>query len=96
MSNLKKVKSDQFLFDDVSKLIEEARKHVAHTVNGTLALLYWQIGKRINKEVLQNKRAEYGKQIIVSLTRQLKETYGKGFEEKNIRRMMQFAEIFTD
>ena len=96
MCDLKKIETDQLLFKDISKLIEEARKNVARTVNGTLALLYWQIGKRINKEVLQNKRAEYGKQIIVSLTRQLGEFYGKGFEEKNIRRMMQFADIFPD
>lgn len=96
MCDLKKIETDQLLFKDISKLIEEARKNVARTVNGTLALLYWQIGKRINKEVLQNKRAEYGKQIVVSLTRQLGEIYGKGFEEKNIRRMMQFADIFPD
>lgn len=96
MGNLGKIETDQLLFKDISKLIEEARKQVARTVNGTLALLYWQIGKRINKEVLRNKRAEYGKQIIVSLTRQLGEIYGKGFEEKNIRRMMQFADIFPD
>ena len=58
--------------------------------------MYWKIGKRINLEVLQNKRAEYGKQIVDSLTRQLEVVYGKGFEEKNIRRMMQFASALPD
>ena len=59
--------------------------------------MYWHIGERINREVLGYKRAEYGKKIVASVMRQLQEEYGtKGFEEKNIRRMMQFAEIFPD
>jgi hypothetical protein len=92
----KKINTEKKLFTDVAKLIEESKKCVAHTVNATLSLLYWKIGDRINADVLQNKRAEYGKQIVVSLTRQLEETYGKGFNEKNIRRMMQFATVFPD
>ena len=47
------------------------------------------IGERINREVLENQRAEYGKQIVASVARQLREEFGsKGFDEKNIRRMM--------
>lgn len=84
------------LFNDVSQLIEEARKHVASTVNTTLSLLYWKIGTRINREVLQNKRAEYGKQIVVSLTRQLVEKYGRGWDEKTIRHCLRSAETFSE
>ena len=55
------------------------------------------IGERINREVLENQRAEYGKQIVASVARQLREEFGsKGFDEKNIRRMMQFANLFAD
>lgn len=57
MSKFKKADIDQLLFNDVSKLIDEARQYVAQSVNTTLALLYWKIGKRINSEVLKNKRA---------------------------------------
>ena len=96
MSNLKKIKTDQLLFNDVSKLIEETRKHVANTVNTTLSLLYWKIGTRINTEVLQNSRAEYGKQIIASLTQQLVEKYGKGWDEKTIRHCLRSAETFSE
>jgi hypothetical protein len=85
MTNLKKVKSEQQLLSDVTGLIEESRQWVAQTVNATLTMLYWKIGNRINSEILLNKRAEYGKQIVASLTRQLENRYGKGFEEKNIR-----------
>ena len=96
MGKLKKINTEEQLFKDVARLIDECKQYVAHTVNATLSLLYWKIGKRINADVLHNKRAAYGKHIIVSLTRQLETTYGKGFEEKNIRRMMQFAEVFPD
>ena len=56
--------------------------------------MYWKIGERINREVLGNQRAEYGKQIVATASRQLQTGYGeKGFDEKNIRRMMQFASL---
>ena len=58
--------------------------------------MYWKIGKRINLEVLQNKRAEYGKQIVVSLTRQLTEKYGKGWDEKTLRHCLRSAETFSE
>lgn len=96
MAKLKKINTDQLLFNDIASLIESSKKYVAHNVNATITVLYWKIGKRINVDVLQNKRAEYGKQIVVSLTRQLEAHYGKGFDEKNIRRMMQFASVFID
>ena len=92
----KKKTVEKALFSDIKVLIEESKNHVAHTVNSTLTLLYWKIGRRINADILKYKRAQYGEQIVASLTRQLESAYGKGFEEKNIRRMMQFATIFSN
>ena len=88
--------SNEKLFSDIRSLIDDTRGRVAQTVNSALTFLYWRIGKRINEEVLQNERAEYGSQIVVTLSRQLREVYGKGFEEKNLRRMMKFASVFQD
>lgn len=66
-------------------------------MNSELTLMYWHIGERINRDVLDNQRAEYGKQIVVTVSRQLREEFGfSGFDEKNIRRMMQFAQLFPD
>ncbi|MBO4741510.1 MAG: DUF1016 family protein [Bacteroidales bacterium] len=85
------------LVEDLRQIIEQARGRVASTVNSELTLMYWHIGERINRDVLGNQRAEYGKQIIATVSRQLQEEYGtKGFDEKNIRRMMQFAQQFPD
>ncbi len=84
------------LLSDIRRLIADARRHVASTANATLTMLYWQVGRRIRTEVLREKRAAYGEQIVASVGRQLSAEYGKGFEDKNLRRMMRFSEVFPD
>lgn len=59
-------------------------------------MLYWRIGKRIREDVLGSKRAGYGEEIVATLSRQLVGRYGRGFEAKNLRRMVQFAEAFPE
>lgn len=61
-----------------------------------MILLFWQVGKRINDFILEHKRAEYGKGIVGTLSRQLEERFGRNIEEKNLRRMLQFANVFPD
>jgi len=96
MTEINKYQFEQGLFRDVAKLIDETRKSVAYTVNSALTYMYWQIGKRINEEILQFERAEYGAQIVASLTQQLQNAYGKGFDKSNLTRMMNFATIFPN
>lgn len=96
MAKIKKINTEQLLFTDIARLIDESKNYVAYTANATLTFLYWKIGKRINDDILNNKRAVYGKQIVVSLSRQLVNNYGNNFEDKNIRRMIQFAISFPD
>ena len=95
-NELQKIEADKVLIEKVRTLIETAKYEVAVTVNSTMTLLYWEIGAYINSYILANKRAEYGKQIVVSLSRQLQQEYGTNFSEKNLRRMMQFAERFPE
>ena len=84
------------LLSEIRGLIEDARRQVAQIANSALTLTYWKIGKRIEVEILGGERAAYGSQIVVSLARQLEQDYGNGFGEKNLRRMIQFAEVFPD
>ena len=85
------------LVDDLRQIINQTRSRVAVNVNAELTLMYWHIGERINREVLGHKRAEYGKQIVSQVATQLQLEYGeKGFEQRNIRRMMQFAACLPD
>lgn len=82
------------LVQDIGRLIEDARGQVARAANAALTALYWQIGTRIRQDVLEERRADYGNEIVATLGRQLSERFGRGFGEKNLRRMVQFAEVF--
>jgi predicted nuclease of restriction endonuclease-like (RecB) superfamily len=84
------------LLKDLRELIAEARQDVARQVNSVLVLLYWRIGQRIRQDILQEKRAEYGEQIVYAVSAQLVKEFGAGFSEKNLRRMVQFAEAFPN
>ncbi|WP_437767959.1 PDDEXK nuclease domain-containing protein [Sorangium sp. So ce281] len=84
------------LVGDISRLIEAARQRAAVTVNAVLTRLYWRIGARIRTEVLRYARAAYGDRVIAALAEQLQRRYGRGFSEKTLRRMVQFAEAFPE
>lgn len=84
------------LLGDIRHLIEAARQRAVTAVNSELTLLYWRIGHQIQSQVLAGQRAEYGKQVLPTLSAELVRDYGRGFTEKNLRRMVQFAEVFPD
>ncbi len=84
------------LLTDLRQLIEDARSSVAVAVNVGITLLYWRVGQRIYVDILQKDRAEYGKMILHTLSAKLTEEYGSGFAEKNLQRMVQFAEIYPN
>ncbi len=84
------------LLHDIQKLILAARADVARAINSRLVLLYWQIGHRIRKDILREKRAEYGEQIVSALGTLLTTAFGEGFGKRNLFRMLRFAEVFPD
>ena len=92
--NIRIVHSADGLVADVRSMVEQTREGVAHDVSAGMTLLYWRIGKRIQTEILEGRRADYGKKIISTLSRQLVEEFRTGFSEKSLRRMVQFAEVF--
>ncbi len=87
-----KTPNAEVLFHSIASLIEQSRRRVAVAVNTELVNLYWNIGKAIKHEILQNKRAEYGKQIIATLSQQLTENYGSGWSEKQLNHCLRSAE----
>lgn len=89
--------TDNSLFSEIKNIIDSAKRELAVQVNSTITALYWEIGSRINLDLLKEQRAEYGRQVISSLSKQLQSEYGtNSFSEKNLRRMMQFASVFPD
>ena len=84
------------LVRDLGQMIDAARKQVAVTANAALTTLYWQLGHRVRTQVLEGKRAEYGAHLVAAVGRHMETRYGRGFGEKNLRRMVQFASVFPD
>ena len=84
------------LLESIIGLIDQTRHLVAKTVNQELTLLYWNIGKTINDEVLKNDRADYGKKLIKNLSDDLSEKYGNGFSKRNLHSFVKLNTVFQD
>lgn len=84
------------LHGDLARLIAESRQRVAVAVNSELTLLYWAIGQRLSREILGGERAAYGSRLIGQLGNRLSSDFGRGFEAKNLHRMIKFAGLFPD
>ncbi|MBM4257511.1 MAG: DUF1016 domain-containing protein [Deltaproteobacteria bacterium] len=83
------------LLGDIRNLIESAREQTAQVVNAGLVLLYWSIGNRVRRDILKQKRAGYGEEIVQTLSAQLETEYGRGFSRRNLFNMLRFAEVFS-
>ncbi|MDO6564633.1 PDDEXK nuclease domain-containing protein [Amphritea sp. 1_MG-2023] len=84
------------LFKQIRGLIDQARQRAAVAVNAELTLLYWHVGQAIHTQVLKEQRAEYGKQVIATLAKQLTALYGKGWGKRNLMNMVRFAELLPE
>jgi predicted nuclease of restriction endonuclease-like (RecB) superfamily len=84
------------LLADLRELIEAARAGVAQAVYSAQVILHWRVGHRLLADILKYQRAAYGDQIVATVSRQLTADYGRGFAEKSLRRMIQFADVFPD
>jgi len=86
----------QKLLLSIVSLIDNARKNVAFAVNCELTLLYWNIGKQINEDILKNSRADYGKNIVLELSKELTVKFGTGFSKRNLHNFIKFSELYSD
>ncbi len=95
MNKIRKTDSDKF-FDKIAKLLVEARKSVVQTVNKTMVQTYFEIGRMIVEEEQNgNIRAEYGKQVLIELSKKLTNEFGKGFSRRNLEQMRQFFLVYS-
>lgn len=90
------IPSVEALHGELVKLIATSRLRVAVAVNSELTLLYWTIGQRLSQQVLQGDRAAYGAKAVEQIAARLVAEFGRGFELKNLRRMINFAQLFPD
>ena len=86
----------EVLFSDVCQIIDDARERIATYLNTEICLTNWYVGKRIKEDVLYDQRAEYGKQVLKTLSARLTEKYGSGWSEKQLRHCLRAAETFSE
>jgi len=83
-------------FENVAKIIEQARKYVGRTVDLTMCISYFEIGRMIVEQEQDGKaRAEYGHELLANLSKYLNERFGKGFSETNLRNARKFFQIYA-
>lgn len=85
----------QQIVDGILHLIETARKRVAVYVNAETTLLFFEIGRYINQELLIDTRAQYGAKILATVSQELTEKYGKGYSYTALTRMSKVAKMFN-
>ena len=66
------------LLNKLIALIEKTKKQVVSYTNSSLTVMFWHVVNQILSHKLQYKRAEYGKQIVVTLSRELLEMHKDG------------------
>ncbi|MGC3987785.1 MAG: PDDEXK nuclease domain-containing protein [Pseudorhodoferax sp.] len=96
MSGVPDFASAASLHAELRALIASSRQRLAGAVNAELTRLYWTIGQRLDAEVLGGERAGYGLALLDQLGQQLSQEFGRGFEARNLRRMLKFAQAFPD
>ena len=77
-------------YESIKKIINESRKRVVTYVNTTMLFTYWNIGKMIVEEQGGSSKAKYGNKLIAELSKKLTFDFGKGFDERNLRKIRQF------
>jgi predicted nuclease of restriction endonuclease-like (RecB) superfamily len=90
------IDTEKDLYLNITKLISQTKQNIAISINSTLSILYWHIGKEISNKILKNNRADYGKNILKNLSIKLSNNYGKGYTKRNLDNMVKFYKIFNN
>jgi len=89
-------KDIEMLYNNIADLISNSKERVYKSVNKELIYIYWNIGKTIKEDIIKKERADYGKQIIDNLSKELSDSYGRGYSRRNLFNMIAFYETFSD
>ena len=83
------------MIEDIKNIIISSRKKIAYEVNNNMLIAYWNVGRIIvENEQNGNIKAEYGKQILKELSKELKKILGSGFSVSNLQYMRKFYIIY--
>ncbi|MBU3878209.1 DUF1016 family protein [Faecalicatena sp. AGMB00832] len=85
---------EQLFYEQIKKILSEARNKVYQSANFAMVEAYWNIGKSIVEQQGGEGKAEYGARLIVELSKQMTADFGKGFTVANLKNMRQFYLTF--
>lgn len=95
MDSTELTQNNMNLFSDVCSIIDGARGRLANYANTEVIVTKWQIGIRIKRDVLKDKRADYGKTIVKDLSKKLTDKYGKGWGVKTLWHCPRCGDFYT-
>ncbi|MBI9015614.1 MAG: DUF1016 family protein [Clostridiales bacterium] len=95
MSQLE-INKDSQVLHDIKKLIIETKKSVQSNINSEMVILYWNVGRRVRTAIMESEKAQYGKEIVDTLSRQLKLEYGRGYSRRNLFNMIKLYDMFPN
>ena len=96
MPNIEPIKDISTLYNNIKSIVDTSKEQAVIQVNNTMILSYWKIGERLKKEILKDKRATYGKEVVKKISEKLTLEYGKGYSKASLLRMIQVYTIFSD
>ncbi len=95
MPNIETKKDISTLYNNIKNIIDTSKEQAIVQVNNTMILSYWKIGERLKKEILKDKRATYGKEVVKKISEKLTLEYGRGYSRSNLERMMKLYTLFS-
>ena len=93
---MNQITKNENLVKELKSLISTTKEQVTISVNASLTLMYWHIGKKVEENILKNSRASYGEEIVHSVSAQLVQEFGRGYAKRNILNMIKFYKVFND
>jgi predicted nuclease of restriction endonuclease-like (RecB) superfamily len=84
------------LYKNIKTIIDSSKERATIALNNTMILSYWEIGERLKKEILKDKRATYGQEVVKKVSEKLTLEYGRGYSKASLLRMVQVYTIFSD
>ena len=96
MPNIEPIKDISTLYNNIKNIIDTSKEQAIVQVNNTMILSYWHIGERLKKEILKDKRATYGQEVVKKISEKLTLEYGRGYSKASLLRMIQVYTLFSD
>ena len=92
--NQLKINDTNQVLNDIKELIVETKNSIQSNLNSEMVILYWNVGRRVRTAIMESEKAQYGKEIVDTLSRQLKLEYGRGYSRRNLFNMIKLYDMF--